>query len=114
MYVYYKVISELDNLSFSEFSRQHDFIPLDVRHLDEFQSFHLPDAIHIDIMDNSSIEKFSELDKHANYLVYCALGVRSRSAIKILEQLGFENLYHLADGILNYSGPTEPYIAEPT
>jgi len=105
------VITELDNIQFNAFSKQNKFIALDVRHFDEYAAFHLAEAINIDIMDNSSIEKFSELDKLANYVVYCALGVRSRSAIKMLDQLGFKNLFHLSEGILNYSGPIEPHLA---
>ncbi|MBO6517520.1 MAG: rhodanese-like domain-containing protein [Bacteroidia bacterium] len=77
-------------------------IALDVRSLTEFNDHHILNALHIDVLGIHAVERFNALDKNANYLVYCAIGVRSRSAIRLMEQLGFHNLYHLTSGILNH------------
>lgn len=77
---------------------------LDVRSYAEFKIFRIPGAKHIDLMGQSVLDEFDRLDPNKRYLVYCAVGVRSKSAAKILEQMGFSEVYHLSDGILNYSG----------
>jgi rhodanese-related sulfurtransferase len=77
---------------------------LDVRSYAEYKSFRIPGAKHIDLLGQSVLDEFDRLDPSKRYLVYCAVGVRSKSAAKILEQMGFNEVYHLSDGILNYSG----------
>ena len=77
---------------------------IDVRSADEFDRFRIPNAINIDILSTSAYDELASLPRDGKYLIYCALGVRSRSAIKLMEQLGFSNLNHLTNGILNFSG----------
>ncbi len=85
-------------------SERDDLRIIDVRNEEEFGKYRLPNAINIDIMSNNSVESFSMLNKDDEYLVYCAIGVRSRSAIKLMEQLGFSVINHLTEGIISYQG----------
>jgi rhodanese-related sulfurtransferase len=99
------MIHELSGKDCQAILKERDDIQIiDVRNESEFDEFHLPGAIHIDIMSNHAVESFSMLKSDANYLVYCAIGVRSKSALRLMEQLDFTSLYHLTDGILNYRG----------
>ncbi len=77
-------------------------ILLDVRTPTEFTTAHLKDALLIDIKSPHFIEEIQELDKDANYLVYCRIGVRSANACHYMAQIGFTKLYNLEGGIVDW------------
>ncbi|MCB9260880.1 MAG: rhodanese-like domain-containing protein [Flavobacteriales bacterium] len=104
------MIIELNTDSCIDFLKSTDCIIIDVRSKHEFSQFRLPNALHLDLMDSNWMEKINELDKSQLYLVYCTLGVRSKSAVKLMDQLGFSSIYHLIGGILNYSGKIEELL----
>lgn len=79
---------------------------LDVRGATEYAVFTLPNAFNIDILSTRAIDELEKLDRDETYLVYCAIGVRSKSATQLMNQMGFKNLYHLKEGILGYGFPT--------
>lgn len=62
---------------------------VDVRSLPEFQSGHFPQARHI---PHDQIDlRLAELpDKEAPIVLYCASGVRSAQALRILQQNGYQ------------------------
>lgn len=81
---------------------------LDVRTEDEWSEGFIPNAIHIDIYKGQGfIYAVEELDKSKNYYVYCKAGGRSQQACEIMNELGFENTYNLAGGILQWTGNVE-------
>jgi rhodanese-related sulfurtransferase len=78
---------------------------LDVRTEDEFSEGMIPGAINIDIYKGQGfIYSIEELDKSKNYYVYCRSGGRSGQACSIMSQLGFENIYNLLGGMMNWEG----------
>jgi rhodanese-related sulfurtransferase len=72
---------------------------LDVRTQREFDAHSLKRAYLLPVDQLTS--RLDELpqNKNAVILVYCAHGVRSLTAIKILEQNGYTNLFNLTGGI---------------
>ena len=76
-----------------------DFMVLDVRTPAEYAEGHLSGAFNIDIGANDFRDRVAELERDNVYLVYCRTGNRSRQAIDIMEELKFEEIYHLSDGI---------------
>ena len=76
-----------------------DLVVLDVRTPEEFAAGGLPGAILIDINNPSFTSEVSALDADLPYLVYCRSGNRSATAVEIMEDLGFTEIYELADGI---------------
>jgi rhodanese-related sulfurtransferase len=56
--------------------------------------------INIDIYSHDFSQKINELDKKKTYLVYCRSGNRSKTALEIMKQLGFENVYEIDCGIV--------------
>ncbi|MBU1558020.1 rhodanese-like domain-containing protein, partial [Patescibacteria group bacterium] len=42
------------------------------------------------------------LDKNNKFLIYCAGGVRSNSAGRFMDSLGFNEVYELEGGIANW------------
>lgn len=101
------MIFEITTLEHIPEEETDNYTILDVRSYKEYHVSRLPGAIHIDIMSNNSIERLSLLDKKKSYLVYCTIGVRSRSAVRLMDQMGFEHLYHLSNGIAHYDGELE-------
>ena len=76
-----------------------NFIILDVRTADEFNSGHIAGAINIDYESAQFTTDVSLLDKSKQYLVYCATGVRGAAATQIMVGLGFKNVQNIAGGI---------------
>jgi len=75
---------------------------LDVRTSEEFKSGCIDGAENIDINSPDFSEKIKNLDKEADYLVYCRSGRRSSQAVEIMKNAGFENVVDLGGGILNW------------
>lgn len=71
---------------------------LDTRELNEYKVSHLPNAIHVgyDELDWSAI---NTIDKDAEIIVYCSIGVRSQDIGKRLNEVGYSNVKNLYGGI---------------
>lgn len=52
--------------------------------------------------------RFSELDKNKEIVVYCRSGGRSLQACQFLEQNGFTNVTNLTGGVLAWSDYVDP------
>ena len=75
-----------------------DLVLLDVRTGDEFKTGHLEGATLMDFLNEGFAKQVQSLDKTKPYLVYCALGGRSKRAVVKLRELGFTHVYDLAGG----------------
>lgn len=80
--------------------RNDNIIILDVREKEEFESGHIKNAINIPLND---IEDVTDeiLNPECDILVYCRSGVRSISAARILDELGYQNVLDFG-GILTW------------
>lgn len=76
-----------------------DFVILDVRTDREFQSGHIEGAQQLDFYDERFADKLAELPKDKSYLVYCASGNRSGQALRLMEELQFQEAHNLKGGI---------------
>jgi rhodanese-related sulfurtransferase len=87
----YKLINENKNI-----------VILDVRTKGEFDSGHIPKAKNIPVESISS--SVSELGKYKDtpILVHCASGGRSPSAVKVLLNNNFTQIYHLNSGLMSW------------
>ncbi|MGB0851355.1 MAG: rhodanese-like domain-containing protein, partial [Bacteroidia bacterium] len=79
-------------------------IMVDVRNQEEYDEGHLEGALNIDLMTQRFIEYFSELEKNTQLFIYCSTGSRSKVAVKVLKEMGFQNLYNLENGIREWDG----------
>lgn len=78
---------------------------LDVRTPEEFEEGYIPTAQNIDIrMGQGFLDAIQELDTSVPYYVYCRSGARSGQACQLMNQLGFEKVYNLEGGILDWEG----------
>jgi phage shock protein E len=76
-----------------------DLIIIDVRTSEEFAQGYIENAINLDYRSDTFRDELDNLDKDKTYLIYCAVGGRSRSALDIMEELGFMEAYNMLGGI---------------
>jgi rhodanese-related sulfurtransferase len=77
-----------------------NFVILDVRTADEFNTGHIAGAINIDYYSSNFQADVGKLDKNKKYLVYCRTGIRGAAATQIMISLGFADVQNMAGGIM--------------
>lgn len=80
-----------------------DLVVLDVRTPEEVAAGALPGAINIDLSSPDFTRQVAELDRDVPYFVYCRSGNRSAEAVRIMQDLGFTEIYELDGGILDWA-----------
>ncbi len=99
------IVVKMKDVSSKEFKDKLDddnVVVVDVRTKKEHEKSKIPGSILIDIMQNDFRDKVSKLDKEKTYLVYCRSGSRSRHAVKIMQEEGINNIYHLKHGFIDW------------
>ncbi|HSR45191.1 MAG TPA: rhodanese-like domain-containing protein [Acidimicrobiia bacterium] len=76
-----------------------DFVILDIRTPEEFNSGRIAGSVNIDFYQANFSSELDNLDKDKTYFVYCNSGNRSGSAMGTMRDLGFVDVYDLAGGI---------------
>jgi len=96
----------LDPESFNELIKDPDVILIDTRNDYEFELGTFKNAIN---PDTENFREFPEyVQKHLidkkdkKIAMFCTGGIRCEKSTAYLKELGFQNVYHLYDGILNY------------
>ncbi len=75
-----------------------DVVFLDVREPQEWNLFHLPDALHLPLGQvEQRVREAVPSDR--TVVVYCARGNRSAIAADMMQELGFTDVVSLAEGI---------------
>ena len=85
-----------------------EFIILDVREQDKYDSGHIPSAVLLPVgtIDESTAAEVIP-EKDSTVLVYCRSGNRSKTASSALADLGYTNIYEFG-GINTWPYETEP------
>lgn len=90
----------------AKITAQEDFVLLDVRSLDEYNSGHIPTAV---LLPHDEINSKAEAllsDKNKEIVVYCRSGRRSAIAAEALGKLGYTNVQDFG-GISRWQGTLE-------
>jgi len=95
--------SALDTNAFKNMHEEGSYVLLDVRTPEEFTSGHLKGAENYDFYNENFEDEIDGLDKKKKYLVYCKAGDRSRQAMFLMRDLGFEEVYNLEGGIIAWN-----------
>lgn len=82
---------------------------LDVRTPDEFSSGHIEGAENFDYYGPNFADLLDNLDKDEAYFVYCRSGSRSGSVLRMMDELGFREVYNLYGGI-SQNAPYLPVV----
>ncbi len=75
-----------------------NFVLLDVRTPEEIANGKIDNAIEMDIKAPDFKEKLATLDKEKQYIVYCHAGGRSATAMQMMKDMGFKQVYNLISG----------------
>jgi len=78
---------------------------IDVRTPGEYQMGHIPGAVNVPV--DTLEAQAQSWDKDATYVVYCATGQRSATAVETMKALGFTNIKHFSAGIQAWTGKLE-------
>ena len=83
---------------------------IDVRTPEEFQNGHIKNAMNLNI-NGREFEKQSEtLDKSKPILVFCLSGGRSKKAVQYFEKNGFQEIYEMPGGMLEWRAENLPEV----
>ncbi len=85
-----------------------DAIVLDVRDQGEYAQGHVPNARHFPLADLSRRSAELEKFKGRPLILCCASGSRSSGAVSQLKKAGFERLYNLRGGMLEWEKAGQP------
>ena len=95
-------IASIDQISVKELNEMmesgSDVQVLDVRQPAEYESGHVPRAIHVPLAHLARDEEVSSLDVSRPVAVICAGGYRSSAAASLLAQQNFSRLYNVTGG----------------
>lgn len=75
-----------------------EIVLIDVRTPGEVSRGKIQNALHIDISQPDFNNKIQALDKNKEYIVYCAVGGRSSTALNRMQQMGFTKVYNMMGG----------------
>ncbi len=87
-----------------------DFVIIDVRTPEEFADGHIENAVNIDYYSETFRDELNRLGKNKTYLIYCRSGTRSGSALSIMEELNFGEVYNMSGGIIAWNGEGLPTV----
>ena len=94
------------NLNVEEFSKkivESGVVILDVRTPGEFMTGSIHGAQNIDFESGNFESQIETLDKEGIYAVYCRSGNRSGQAAKIMYDAGFQNIFNLDGGVIDWT-----------
>jgi len=80
----------------AQINKGHAPIIVDVRSTYEYQSGHVPGAVHIPFWTAFTTDKLDGYDKNSVVVLYCAHGPRAGVVKLALSMSGFENINYLA------------------
>ena len=75
---------------------------IDVRTPEEFEEGHIQGALNINVKSEDFVSEIEKLSKSDTLLVYCRSGRRSLYATQVMVSFGFQKIYDLEGGFLNW------------
>lgn len=78
------------------------FTIIDVRTPEEYEEGHIEGAQNIDVKSGAFVTEIEKLSKSDTLLVYCRSGRRSLYAAQVMVSFGFQKIYDLEGGFLNW------------
>ena len=86
---------------------------LDVRTPEEYGLGHIQGALNVNVMDEEFANEIAKLGRNQTYIVHCAAnakGGRTDKSLKIMKNLGFNNLLDMSGGISKWIQEGNPII----
>lgn len=98
-----QTVQDVDALKFKELIDKGNCLLLDVRTPGEYSTGHIAGSTNINIADPEFASKIKLLDKSKTLLIYCLSGSRSDAAGQYMSRQGFQKLYTLQRGLINWN-----------
>ena len=95
----------IKSISWDRLISQNDTVLIDTRNFYEYAMGTFLGALNPNIFYFSELSlwiKNTLIDKNSNIAMFCTGGIRCEKSTAYLRQLGFNNVYHLENGILGY------------
>ena len=87
------------NEEFKEALETGEYILLDTRTVEEYEERHIEGSKLVEYNGGDMDNVLKNMPKDQKYLVYCAIGVRSKVAMERMKELGFPYVLELDKGI---------------
>ncbi len=81
---------------------EREFVLLDIRTMNEIQQGMIPTGV-IQSMRELPVELHKYTDKDALMVIYCRSGIRSYQVCEFMQDKGYNNVYNLAGGIMDWA-----------
>ena len=94
-------INEISDAQFTEI-QDSDYILVDVRTIEEYESGHIQDAINFDFYSGSFQKEILSLDKSSSIILYCRTQNRSTKTANYLKESGYNEITVIAGGITSW------------
>ena len=79
-----------------------DFILVDVRTIEEYESGHIQNAVNFDFYSESFQKEILSFDKNSSIILYCRTQNRSTKTANYLKENGYKEITVLAGGITTW------------
>lgn len=96
-----KDINEISDIQFSEI-QDTDYILVDVRTTEEYESGHIQDAVNFDFYSDSFQKEILSLDKSSSIILYCRTQNRSTKTANFLKENGYKEITIIEGGITSW------------
>ena len=96
--------SEINVISDAQFTeiQDSDYILVDVRTIEEYESGHIQDAVNFDFYSESFQKEILSLDKSSSIILYCRTQNRSTKTANYLKENGYKEITVLEGGITSW------------
>ena len=94
-------INEISDAQFTEI-QDTDYILVDVRTAEEYESGHIQDAVNFDFYSESFQNDILTLDKSSSIILYCRTQNRSTKTANYLKENGYKEITVLEGGITSW------------
>ncbi len=96
-----KEINTISDTQFTEI-QDTDYILVDVRTLEEYESGHIQDAVNFDFYSESFKNDILALEKSSSIILYCRTQNRSIKTANFLKENGFKEIAVIKGGITSW------------
>ena len=94
-------INEISDIQFTEI-QDTDYILVDVRTAEEYESGHIQDAVNFDFYSESFQKDILTLDKSSSIILYCRTQNRSTKTANYLKENGYKEITVIEGGIKSW------------
>lgn len=86
-----------------EYKDYTNFVIVDLRPKIMYNAKHIENSLCVECISDNMDKYLESLDKDKTYLIYCAIGKRSKTAFEKMKELNFKTVYYLHQGLREWN-----------